>query len=481
MGRGIQTRKEMETVSKKLLALLLCALLTLGTVGCLEKEDEAKPAATAAPAVDTSAEDVLPAFTLGDITVTVGEVRSSYNSIVEYMGYYGMSAPSTAADIKQYKDMIIEDLLNAKVLPWKAQQMGVELTQEKKNEVARKVEELLTEYAADYLDDAKAELGENASAAELALKARSYLEKDVESYFGYPFSQWLEEVTTSYEESALTELLQEQFNKGVTVTEEQARAWFKTELETQKDSFTKDYTAYKQQAEDYALGESDIPALYTPEGFAQMQVINFDVDAADSAAYSANELEMTNLEAEYGKLILRGQDEARQAEILTRYQELQAANEKLLKKTMEKADEARADALAGMDFTEIYTKYAKLEGTMGYAGYVENEPKRNGVVTFYTGEKDADWPEQVWNVAKAMKEGEISELLQVGDTFYLIKRLKDLPAGETGFDDDPAAFTAAALAAKQAEEWSAVQEEWTKEARNAAVFYEDNYASVGVK
>ena len=210
-------------MNKKFLALLLCLLLTLGTVGCLEKaetETSTKPAATTA--ADTGAADALPAFTLGDFVVTVGEVRSSYNTIVEYMGYYGMAAPSTAEEIKQYRDMIIEDLLSAKVLPWKAQEMGIELTEEKRMEVAQAVEELLAEYASDYLDDAKAELGEGAGAAELALKAREYLEKDVEDYFGYSFSQWLGEVTASYEENALTEMLQEVFNQGVTVTDEEA-------------------------------------------------------------------------------------------------------------------------------------------------------------------------------------------------------------------------------------------------------------------
>ena len=84
-------------------------------------------------------------------------------------------------------------------------------------------------------------------------------------------------------------------------------------------------------------------------------------------------------------------------------------------------------------------------------------------------------------MAKDMKEGEISELLQAGDSFYLIKRLKDLPAGEAAFEDDAAAYTAAALAAQQAKEWEAVQEDWQNEAKKAAVFYEDNYASVGLK
>ncbi|MBQ6145733.1 MAG: hypothetical protein IJI82_01765, partial [Clostridia bacterium] len=158
-------------MSKKLLALLLCVLLMLGMAGCLEdtKQSEEAPVTTAtsepaepAEAADTSPEDELPAFTLGDITVTVGEIRSIYNTVVEQMGYYGISVPSTAGEIKQYKDMIIEDMLTAKVLPWKAQQLGIELTPEKVEEVNRRVEEELAEYAADYLEDAKAELGDTA-------------------------------------------------------------------------------------------------------------------------------------------------------------------------------------------------------------------------------------------------------------------------------------------------------------------------------
>ena len=481
MVRIYKIRKERQIVSKKLLALLLCALMLLSLVGCLEDkaESETKPVATAA--VDTSKEDALPAFTLGDFTVTVGEVRSSYNTIVEYMGYYGMAAPSTAEEIKQYKDMIIEDLLSAKVMPWKAKQMGVELTEQKKEQVAREVEALIVEYAGDYLDDAKAELGETANETELAKKAREILEKEVAEYFNKPFSEWLQEVTTSYEENALTELMQEKFNEGVSVTEEQAKLWFDGELAEQKESFDKDYTAYKAQVDAYRMGESDVPALYTPEGFAQMQVLTFDIDEKDSAAFSANELEMTNLEAEYGKLVLRGENEERQAEILTRYKELQATNAELLTKNSEKGQKARTDALNGVDFTEIYTTYSKEEGATGYFGYAEGEPKRDGVVTFYIKDKDTEWPEAVWTVAKDMKEGEISELLQAGDSFYLVKRLKDLPAGEATFEGDIAAYTAAALAAQQTKEWEAVQEDWLNEARNAAVFYEDNYASVGVK
>ena len=465
---------------KKLLALLLCALMTLSLVGCLEdtKADaDTQPAATAAPETTEAkpvVDDTLPAFTLGDFTVTVGEVRSSYNTIVEYMGYYGMAAPSTGEEIKQYRDMIIEDLLSAKVLPWKAKEMGVELTEEKKEQVAQQVEELIAEYAGDYLDQAKEELGENAGAAELALKARELLEKEVEDYFGYPFSQWLEELTASYEENALTELLQEKFNEGVSVTEEQARSWFDTKLAEQKEDFESDYPAYKSQADAYRDGNSDVPVLYTPEGVGCMQVISFNVNDDDSAAYSANEVEMTNLEAEYGKLFLRGQDETRQAEIVVRYDELKAQNAAMFAAILENAQKAREDVLGGMDMKEAYDKYADLTGVVSYYNYAD------GYVTFYTKEQDSAWPEQVWTAAVALKEGEVSELLQVGETFYLVKRLADLPAGAAAFEDDPETYTKAALAEKQAEEWDAVQEDWLHEARNAAAFYEENYAGVGL-
>ena len=487
MGQSSENRKETQTVSKKLLALALSALMLLGLVGCLEEktagavsEASAQPTAAAADG-DTAAMDELPAFTLGDYTVTVGEVRSSYNTVLEYMSYYGVAAPTSAEEIGQYRDMVIEDLLSAKVLPWKAQQMGVTLTEEKREEVAQQVEELLAEYASDYLDTAREDLGEDADPVALAQKAREYLEKDVEEYFGYPFSQWLEEVTTSYEESGLSELVQEEFNKTVTVTEEDARAWFESALAAQKEDFDDQYASFKEQYQSYILGDSATPALYTPEGFGRMQVLTFDVDPDDSAAYSANELEMTSLESEYGKLVLQGLDEDRQAQIAARYQELQADNAGLLNKTMDKAANARADALKGTDFAELFHTHSRQEGSVSFYGYAEGAPLRDGTVVFYTLSQDEEWPEQVWNAANALKEGEISELVQVGDSVYLIKRLADLPAGEAAFDDDPKTYTAAALADRQAEEWDAVQEDWLNEARNAAVFYEDNYAGVGVQ
>jgi hypothetical protein len=480
MGRSIEKKGNIH-VSKKLLALLLCALLILGAVGCLEKTEkaEADPKLAAADTTggdaDTSETDALPAFTLGDFTVTVGEVRSSYNTVVEYMGYYGMAAPSTDEEIKQYRSMIIEDLLTAKVLPWKAQQRGIQLTEEKKEQVAREVEELIAEYAGDYLEEAKTELGEDAGAAQIALKAREILEQDVEDYFGYPFSQWLEELTHSYEENALTELLREDFNKGVTVTEEQARTWFEGQLADQKETFDEDFTYFKSQYDAYRSGESSVPALYTPEGFGRMQVITFNVGADDNAAYAANELEMTNLETEYGKLVLRGENEERQAEILARYQELRTQNDGMFQSILENAQKARADALNGVDMKQVYDTYADLVGVVGYHNYA------GGYEIFYTKAQDADWPEQVWKAACELKENEVSELLQVGDAYYLIKRLSDLVVGTAAFEDDPAAYTAAALAEQQETEWNAVQEDWLAEARNAAVFYEENYADVGVQ
>ena len=202
------------------MALLLCALLLLSLVGCLEKaekgEGDVQPAVTEVPAEDdgapedTSAADALPAITLGDLTVTVGELRSLYNYWVELNSYYGLAAPSTAEEIKQIKDMGLEWLLSSKVLLWKAQQMGIELTEEKREQIDRQVEERINEYIAEFTDQAQNDLGEAATAAEVALKAREYLRKDVEEYFGYSFEKWVEEdVASGFRESAFSELLQE--------------------------------------------------------------------------------------------------------------------------------------------------------------------------------------------------------------------------------------------------------------------------------
>ena len=87
--------------------------------------------------------------------------------------------------------------------------------------------------------------------------------------------------------------------------------------------------------------------------------------------------------------------------------------------------------------------------------------------------------QELWAISRRQKHAEDRYCLTRWEPFYLIKRLSDPVAGAVAFEDNADAYTAAALADRQADEWNAVQEDWVNEARNAAVFYEDNYANVG--
>ena len=119
---------------KRLLALGLALGMLFGLAACdqqNDKEEEASPSAeaTGAPA-DEAQKDIsadLPAIELGDQVTTVGDIQDAYEYFVSYMSYYGMEAPTEESEIKQYRDMVVEQALSDMVLPWKAKELGLSL------------------------------------------------------------------------------------------------------------------------------------------------------------------------------------------------------------------------------------------------------------------------------------------------------------------------------------------------------------------
>ena len=119
---------------KRLLALGLALGMLFGLAACdqqNDKEEEASPSAeaTGAPA-DEAQKDIsadLPAIELGDQVTTVGDIQDAYEYFVSYMSYYGMEAPTEESEIKQYRDMVVEQALSDMVLPWKAKELGLDI------------------------------------------------------------------------------------------------------------------------------------------------------------------------------------------------------------------------------------------------------------------------------------------------------------------------------------------------------------------
>ena len=461
----------------KLLALLLALALLLSFAACLEdstKDGEASPTAEATAGTETAEIDrSLPAIKLGNTVVTVGDIADAYDYFVYYMSYYGYSAPTAADEIAQYRDMMVDDALQNAVLPWQAEVQGLTLTSEQIADIEAQVEENKQSIYSDYLESAKDELGETATEEELAAHAYELIEADVQSYYGYSFDEYLADVNESLTQSALATLVEEKFKAAITVDEAAAEEWYNTELAAQKEACDADPSAYETTASDFDTEASVTPALYVPEGYVQVQVLTVSAATEDDEAYNANVTEMAALEAEYGSLILSNSDAARQAEIKARFAELTAANDAITAESRQKAVDALAAAqIEGADFGAIMAEYGTEE--------VSDSVKANGSL-LYTLSQDADYSEAVWTAACALtEEGQLSEVIADGNVFYVIRLVKAVPAGEIAFADAKELCMAAALASKQDEEWTAIQADWLTEARNAAEFFEDNYANVGV-
>lgn len=463
---------------KRLLALGLALGMLFGLAACdqqNDKEEEASPSAeaTGAPA-DEAQKDIsadLPAIELGDQVTTVGDIQDAYEYFVSYMSYYGMEAPTEESEIKQYRDMVVEQALSDMVLPWKAKELGLSLDAADDDQIDEQVEAHRAEILQEYKEYARQQLGESATEEEVDKSATETLESEVASYYNCTFEEYLSTIyRPEMEKTRLSEKVEEYFLSTVKLEEGDAQSWFAQELTDQQSAVASDPLSYRTTQQAYESGESQVPGLSVPEGFTRVQVIRLALSEADQAVYNENLAKMTALEAEYGAIVLKGENTVRQQEIQAEYAALSTANRELLKSLQEKGSAALQEIESGKDFGLVMKDYASSAPTDAQMAFGD---------LLYTLEKDSNFDEEIWNKVLTMKAGEVSDLMEVSSVFYILKRGDDVVAGDRTYEQFQEAAEAAALKSKKDSEWSAVQSSWLEEARSAAVFHEDNYKNVG--
>ena len=464
---------------KKITALLLAFVLVLGLTACAEKKaDAATTAATAEPAAAT-AEPVAeaaepaadaPAVTLGSYTVTVGELESRYEYYMSYLTAYGMTAPTDPEEISEYVEMFVSSAISNLALPWQADEQGITLSEEETAAVEKEVEALRAEMLESYKDYAKQELGDTASEEALTKRAEEMLEEDCMAYNGTDFAAYLDEVREEYVSEKKEELLEQKCRAAVTLTEEDTTAWYTETVAADKTAVEADPFAYRTAVQAYEAGTAAVPGLYAPAGFVRVQMLHLTNDAAVAEVYAANQTQMTALEAEYGALALKGEDEARRTEIEESYAALTAANAKIDEVLLEKANAVLTEMqTSNMIFSGIVKKYDEtLTEAQAENGYL-----------LYTAGEDSAYPAALAAAAAALGDGDISEVIPVDGGYYILRRVKGMEEGAVSLEEIRAAAEQQALAAKQDSEWETVSADYVTAAGNAAVKYPDNYKNVG--
>lgn len=460
---------------KRLPALVLAILMALCLTACTEdSQDTSKDAsvATAAPSAGSETLDrSLPAIELGDQITTVGDLQDAYDYFMSYMTYYGMSVPTEESEIAEYRNMVLEQALSGMVLPWKAKELGLTLTAEDDDAIDEGVEENYTLIVEDYKEYAREQLGEDASDEEVEALALETIETDVQSYYGMSFEEYMHSYRQELESEKMTEKLEEYFYSTVSLSDGEAEEWFNTQLASQKEAVAADPLSYRTTQQAYEKGETQIPGLTAPEGFARVQIVRLALSEEEQTLYDGNLNAMAALEGEYGKLLLNNENPERQAEIQTEYAALKTANEELLHGLKNKGEQALQEIAEGKDFGLIMQEYSSDAPTDREMAFGK---------LMYLLSEDSEFDTLLWNKAVSMAAGEVSELMENGNVFYIIKRGEDIAAGDRTFAELQDACEAAALQEKQDSEWAAVQDSWYTEAQNAAVYHEDNYAKVGL-
>ena len=455
----------------RMLAVALCVALALGTAACGEQaaQDEATP--TPAQAADRDAV----AVQIGeDFTVTYGEVADYYDYIVSMMSYYGVSAPTADADIESYQDEAVAGLVAQKKQLYFAKQLGLDvLTADEEAEVQAAVDEEMEYYFDMFRSDAEAEGAEDieARAQELFNEelTASGMEMDYVEFEEYIFEQVAQQKTL--------EKLQEYVRSTATIDDDDVQAYYDQLLESQTAAYAEDAAQYLTDQENFEMNGGD-PAVVVPEGFLRVKVVTVAPQEAIDDTYEEKVAQMSEYEAEYGKLMLEDEraNAARLKEIETLYDALRVETDQMYEAYMAdakaKIEEAKAKLDGGESIDAVLETYGEDAVYTEYALIAEN----GRLMAQQSGADGFD--DALRSAALALADGAYSDVLQADDTYYIVYRVGTEAAGTRALSEVREAVEAAALTAEADAVWAEQEAEWDDD-DSMVTYFEEVYRPIG--
>ncbi|MBR4906712.1 MAG: peptidyl-prolyl cis-trans isomerase [Clostridia bacterium] len=458
-------------IQKRILAFLTAALLLLPLTGCLVPKETDKTADSSAFDGDAIA------IELGDIKITAQEFSDTFDQYVSYFSYgYGTDKDT----LEQFMGMTEEYLVEYYMPDWKANTLGLKLSAEQEAECAANAQATVDEerdMLLCYYGDPE---GTVADVSELSDEQRESaieaINEELPMYFGegYTFDDYL---STRYESalkdariSELSALLEEHFAAENPVDKAAIDEWYEKTLAEQKETFTEDPSTYLEYRNGVALVDDPI-CLYAPKEAAQIEVIYIPADDSDAETLDETRSAMEKLEAEYGALALRGENEARQAEIVTEYAKLKETYDTLEKQrsvdAKKTADKAYADLSGGMSFADAMEQYN--------VHYDEDGGRFEQVV--YLDGSEPEYPAYA-EIASKLTVGAYSEPTLVDGDYCIVRLSEILPEGvidRASIEDD---LVETAEQAIRKDAWQTQQDAWNEEAKTAAVYHREAYETL---
>lgn len=450
---------------KKWIAILLAAAMLLAASACALEE---KPADGDADADRAQ----VAAKVGGKYDITKGDVMDQYDSLMSMYEYYGMSAPTAEADIETMQDDVLDTLVNAKILLCKAEEQGIELSEEEaaaiETELETQMQGLMTEFSAQAEGEGAADVAKRAEEIFNEQLAAAGMNMDMAAYRAY--------ASDILHENAITEKLAEKVKEQVTVTEDEIKEYYNNLLDTQKADYDETPANYRTDSEAYDMSGGN-PVVYAPKGYMRVKTITVSPEKELDEAYTTLSGELDALEAEFGQLFLSdaAANAARIDEIKTEYASKKTEADELyeayIKDARAKIEEAHAALEGGKSFDEVLAEFGEDDMYKTYPAFVQK-----GILMLKEGEEATQ--AKLVEAAQTLEAGAHSAIIQIDDMFYIVSPVGDEPEGTTPLEDVYDAIKDMALTEKAESVWNTQQEEWGNDV-SLVQYFEDVYRDVG--
>lgn len=364
----------MNNTFKKLLSLALCGTFLISTAGCSQsKEDENGKKAVAF--IENAPEGYEDHF-----TVTYGEWHSEYMLRMAAGGY---SETSDTEIAEQFREQIVQYLVQEKMVLYLAKEMGISaetLTEEELQKAEKKANEDIESWYKNYEARAITALGTGYTDEQLRKKEEELFNAFMDEIGLNPdiFYSW-----------AVNEIIHNKYvlKASESITEQQINDFVQETINTAKDKYENDLATFEQR----------YTAFYVPEGTRKVQqiaVLIKSTAASEVAAYR------------------KDGDDAKADEIL----------KEELAKVKFRIDEAYAKLEKGEDWTKVQKEY--------------NDETSSNEVDFTVYPKSTTVLQKITDMAMGIKaKGSYSEIFETDKGYFILYYKDDLTMDDEKMKD----------------------------------------------
>ena len=358
--------------------------------------------------------------TVNGVAIKKAALIELYESNLDmYEQYYGMTFDETVSEdretLESIKTSCLDQLIRTEVVRQQIEKGGYNnLTDAEKKEIKDKMDADMYEQIDQRIDSLDLQYGVDESGKRIRTKeeVREYAFEIFFDNSGYTYDSYLEGL---YEAKA-EEKWRDELLKDVTVSEDEISKKYTTLMTEQKTSFADEDSGVSNY--ETAVNNGD-PVVYNLPGYIRVQ--NLLIKIPDSATTNITSLRES------------GDEEGADAALKTAL----AAIESEAKKVLEKAKSA------GTDFDEL------LKQETDDTGMKDEETRKLG---YLVGPNTTSYVTEFQKAAIALKKvGDISELVATDYGYHIIKKIKDVPAGEVKLEDAKEDIKAAVLEEKRTE------------------------------